>query len=123
MANAGLGGRGGRWLRIICNRQDETRLGDRTLICTGQDVCTKRGGCRRSSSPRWWQRSWPVAPAREAGTLHKLESSRRREARDLRSRRPTARDLRGRLRETGSGILRSGVADAPVVLTEYSDYQ
>ena len=55
-----------------------------------------------------------------SGALHRLsKSSRRREAPALRSRRPKVRDLP----DYDSGTPRSGDADAPVVLTEYADYQ
>ena len=55
-----------------------------------------------------------------SGALHRLsKSSRRREAPALRSRRPKVRGSSG-LR-LGHPAL--GDADAPVVLTEYADYQ
>jgi len=49
-----------------------------------------------------------------SGALHRLpKSSRRREPPPLRSRRPKARDLPSKLRENGSGTLRSGARMHP----------
>jgi hypothetical protein len=112
-----------RWLRIVYNFWDDTELEGSTLIGTSPDVYMKgRGvsiliilaalvatilaGCGGAGSGSSSQLSEEQQGSRSAGSTE-----------------PEDEELSGRASGGRLGHPALGEADAPVVLTEYSDYQ
>ena len=113
-----------RWLRIVYNWRDDTRLEGRTLIGIGPDVRKKGGvlhiliallatvsylaGCASTGSRDSSQSSEGQQASRTAGSSEqKTEGA----------------GSSGQARSERLGHPAIGDADAPVVLTEYADYQ
>jgi hypothetical protein len=113
------------WLRILYDWRDETRLGVGPLICTGPDVYMKwpgvsthliiaslvatiLAGCGGAGSGGSSQASEEEQVSRSAGSSEQKSE-------DAGS---SGQAPRGRLVHPALGS-----PDAPVVLTEYSDYQ
>ena len=109
-----------RWLRILCNWRDDTRLGGRTLIGTGSKLHKTGGvllillatvcfltGCGGAGSGGSSQ-------APEEQQASKTTGSPERKSGGARSSGQASERL---------GHPAIGSPDAPVVLTEYSDYQ
>ena len=107
-----------RWLRIVYNWRDDTRLEGRTLIGIGPDV-HKKGGVLLILIALLATVSY-LAGCAGTGSRDSSQSSEGQQA----SR--TAGPTEPEDEESSGGRLGHpalGDADAPVVLTEYSDYQ
>jgi hypothetical protein len=113
-----------RWLRMVYNWRDDTRLEGRTLIGIGPDVRKKEGvlliliallatvsyltGCGGAGSGGSSQAREEQQASRSAGSSEqKTEGA----------------GSSGQARSERLGHPAIGDADAPVVLTEYADYQ
>jgi hypothetical protein len=108
-----------RWLRIIYEFRDDTELEGSTLIGTGPDVYTKKVGVLLILIALLATVSY-LAGCAGTGSRDSSQSSEGQQA----SR--TAGPTEPEDEESSGGRLGHpalGDADAPVVLTEYSDYQ
>ena len=108
-----------RWLRIVYNFRDDTELEGSTLIGTGPDVYAKKVGVLLILIALFATISY-LAGCAGTGSRDSSQSSEGQQA----SR--TAGPTEPEDEESSGGRLGHpalGDADAPVVLTEYSDYQ
>ena len=108
-----------RWIRIIYEFRDDTELEGSTLIGTGPDVYTKKVGVLLILIALLATVSY-LAGCASTGSRDSSQSSEGQQA----SR--TAGPTEPEDEESSGGRLGHpalGDADAPVVLTEYSDYQ
>ena len=111
------------WLRIVYNCRDETELEGSTLIGTGSDLCTKKVGVLLILIALLATISY-LAGCAGAGSGGSSQPSEGQQAsRTAGSTEPEDEESSGQASGRRLGHPALGDADAPVVLTEYSDYQ
>ena len=112
-----------RWLRIVYNFRDDTELEGSTLIGTGPYVYTKKVGVLLILIALLATVSYLAgcAGAGSRGSSQPLEEQ--QASRTAGSTEPEDEESSGQASGGRLGHPALGDADAPVVLTEYSDYQ
>jgi hypothetical protein len=111
------------WLRIVYNSRDDTELEGSTLIGTGPDVCTKKvGGLLILIAVLAMAAYLTGCGGAESGSSSQ-PSDEQQESRTAGATEPEGEESSGQASGGRLGHPALGEADAPVVLTEYADYQ
>jgi len=110
------------WLNIVYNSRDDTELEGSTLIGTGPDVYTKKVGRLLILIAVLAMASY-LTGCGGAGSGGSSQPSEEQASRTAGSTEPEDEESSGHASGGRLGHPALGEADAPVVLTEYSDYQ
>jgi hypothetical protein len=111
------------WLRIVYNCRDDTELEGSTLIGTGQDVFTKKVGRLLILIALLAMASYLTGCGGAGSRGTSQPSEEQQESRTAGSTEPEDEESSGQASGGRLGPPALGDADAPVVLTEYADYQ